>query len=174
MQKLLQVARLQGENVELQPEPLDARAIVEEIASGLRPIARERRVELEVRGSEARVAADREKLRRAVENLVSNAVKFTDDGGRVLVEVIPMKDAVEVAVRDTGQGIPAEELPRLFERFYRGSARKPGTGLGLSIARNLVRLHGGDITVESEVGRGSEFRVRLPRATTKLPVLGAA
>lgn len=172
--ELLQDARLQGGHVELQPEPLDARAVVEEVASGLQPIARERRVHLEVRGIEARVAADREKLRRAVENLISNAVKFTDDGGQVTVEVIPDRDAVEVAVRDTGHGIPADELPKLFERFYRGSARKPGTGLGLSIARNLVRLHGGDITVQSEVGRGSEFRVRLPRLTTKLPVLGAA
>jgi signal transduction histidine kinase len=172
--ELLQAARLEGGQVELQPEPLDARAVVEEVASGLQPIARERRVQLEVRGLEARVAADREKLRRAVENLISNAVKFTDDGGQVTIEVIPARDAVEVAVRDTGHGIPADELPKLFERFYRGSARKPGTGLGLSIARNLVRLHGGDITVESEVGRGSEFRVRLPRLTTKLPVLGAA
>lgn len=172
--ELLQAARLQGGCVELQPEPLDARAIVEEVTSGLLPIARERCVQLEVRGPEARVAADRDKLRRAVENLISNAVKFTDEGGRVTVEVIPVRDAVEVAVRDTGHGIPAEELPRLFERFYRGSARRPGTGLGLSIARNLVRLHGGDITVESEVGRGSEFRVRLPRMTAKLPVLGAA
>ena len=82
------------------------------------------------------------------------------------VEVKRALDAVEVAVRDTGHGIPAEELPRLFERFYRGSARQPGTGLGLSIARNLVRLHGGDISVVSEVGRGSEFRLRLPSLAT--------
>jgi len=172
--ELLQGARIEAGHVELRPESLDARAIAEEVASGLEPIARERRVQVEVRGHEARVAADREKLRRAVENLVSNAVKFTEDGGHVTVEVIPSHDAVEVAVRDTGHGIPAEELPKLFERFYRGSARKPGTGLGLSIARNLIRLHGGDITVQSEVGRGSEFRVRLPRTTMKLPVLGAA
>jgi signal transduction histidine kinase len=172
--ELLEVARLQGGQVELRPEPIDAYDVVAEVAAGLLPIARERRVELEVRGGEARVTADREKLRRAVENLVSNAIKFTDDGGHVTVEVSRARDAVEVAVRDTGHGIPTDELPRLFERFYRGSARKSGTGLGLSIARNLVRLHGGDITVASEVGQGSEFRVRLPRMTTKLPVLGAA
>lgn len=171
--ELLQAARLEGGHVELRPETLDARAIVEEVATGLLPIARERRVRLEVSGSVARVAADREKLRRVVENLVSNAVKFSDDGGRVTVEVISGRDGVEVAVRDTGHGIPEEELPKVFERFYRGSARKPGTGLGLSIARNLARLHGGDITVKSEVGRGSEFRVCLPRVMTNLPVLGA-
>lgn len=175
--ELLQAARLQAGNVELQPEPLDVHAVVEEVATGLQPLARERRIRLEVHGSEARGAADREKLRRAVENLISNALKFTDDKGEVIVEVSANRDAIEVAVCDTGHGIPAEELPRLFERFYRGSTRKPGTGLGLSIARNLVRLHGGDITVASTVGLGSEFRVRLPREATtalKLPVLGAA
>ncbi len=180
---LLQAARLHGGQVELQCELLDARAVVDDVASGLTPIARARRIRLEVRGSEVAVSADRDKLRRAVENLISNAVKFTEDGGSVTVEVAAGTDAVEVAVCDTGHGIPAEDLPRLFERFYRGSARKPGTGLGLSIARNLVRLHGGDITVESKVGRGSEFRLRLPRTATKcptssarvsLPILGAA
>ena len=172
---LLQAARLQAGQIELRPEPLDVHAVVEEIAIGLQPLARERQLQLEVHGREARVPADREKLRRAVENLISNALKFTDEG-RVTVEVRPSGDAVEIAVRDTGHGIPADQLPRLFERFYRGTTRRPGTGLGLSIARNLVRLHGGDITVESEEGRGSEFCLRLPRERTpvKLPVLGAA
>lgn len=172
--ELLQAAALQAGRVELRSEQLDVYAVVAEVASGLQPIARERHVELEVRGCETRVAADREKLRRAIENLVSNALKFTDEG-RVTIELKPAGDTIEIAVRDTGHGIQAEELPRLFERFYRGSTRKPGTGLGLSIARNLIRLHGGDITVTSEAGRGSEFCVRLPRErTVKLPILGAA
>src|SRR5262249_21009723 len=111
--ELLQAARIEGGHIELRPESLDARAVVEEVAGGLRTIARERRVKLEVRGTEARVVADREKLRRAVENLISNAVKFTDNGGCVTVEVTSARDAVEVAVRDTGHGIPAEEIPRL-------------------------------------------------------------
>jgi len=160
--ELLAAARIQAGQVELSPEPLDVRAAVEEIARGLEPLARERKIRIDVQGGEARVVADREKLRRAVENLVSNAIKFTDDGGEVRIDVNAGSDGVEVAVCDTGHGIPADELPKLFERFYRGSARKPGTGLGLSIARNLVRLHGGDISVQSEIGRGSVFRVRLP------------
>jgi signal transduction histidine kinase len=172
---LLEAARLQAGHVELQAEPLDVGRVVDDVVAGLQPIARERRIELEVRGREARVAADRDKLRRAVENLIANALKFTGDGGHVTVAVTLVGDAVEVSVRDTGRGIPADELPRVFERFYRGSAAQPGTGLGLSIARNLVRLHGGDISVVSEVGRGSEFRVRLPReAVARLPLVGAA
>ncbi len=175
--ELLSSARLQAGQVEMESELLGVQAIVQEAAAGLQPLARERRIHLEVRGAEARIAGDRKKLRRAFENLVSNALKFTDDDGRVIVEVTVGGDAVEIAVRDTGHGIPADELPWLFERFYRGSTPRPGTGLGLSIARNLVRLHGGDISVVSEVGRGSEFRVRLPReaaASTRPPVLGAA
>jgi signal transduction histidine kinase len=171
--ELLQSARVQAGHVELRPEPLDAHALVQDVVVGLQPIARTRRVHVALLGGEARVTADAEKLRRAVENLVSNAVKFTEDGGQVTVEVVPSHDGVEVAVRDTGKGIAAQELPKIFERFYRGSARESGTGLGLSIARNLIRLHGGDITVVSEPGRGSEFRVHLPRTTAKLRVLGA-
>jgi signal transduction histidine kinase len=172
--EILQAARLTAGQVELKQERLDVSAIIDEVRRGLEPLARERGIRLDVRAREAHAPADREKLRRAVENLVSNAIKFTDDGGEVIVEVAPREEMVEIAVRDSGHGIPADELPRLFERFYRGSARKPGTGLGLSIARNLVRLHGGEITVISEVGRGSEFRVRLPREVHRLPVLGAA
>ncbi len=172
--EILQAARLTAGQVELHQERLDVAAIVDEVKRGLAPLARERGIRLDVRAREALAPVDREKLRRAVENLVSNAIKFTDDGGEVAVEVVPGEDVVEIAVRDSGRGIPAEELPRLFERFYRGSARTPGTGLGLSIARNLVRLHGGEISVMSEVGRGSEFRVRLPRELNRLPVMGAA
>lgn len=174
--ELLQAARLQGGQVELQAAPLEVHAVVQDVVSGLQPLAHERRVALDLDGREAHVMADQSKLRRAVENLVSNALKFTSDGGRVSVRVTPKRDAVEVSVRDTGNGIPAEDLPRLFERFYRGAAQKPGTGLGLSIARNLVRLHGGEITVDSQVGRGSVFCVRLPREATvaKLPILGTA
>lgn len=173
--ELLRSARLQAGQVELEAAPLDVCSVVSEIVASLQPLARERHIRLEVRGCDARVVADRDKLRRAVENLVSNALKYTDDEGRISIEVKPEQEAVEVAVEDTGKGIPAEDLPRLFERYYRGSSGKPGTGLGLSIARNLVRLHGGDITVASQVGRGSVFRVRLPREATlrKLPVLGA-
>jgi signal transduction histidine kinase len=175
--ELLSSARLRAGQVEMESELLDVQGVVQEVAAGLQTLARERRIRLEVRGAEARIAADRKKLRRAFENLVSNALKFTDDDGQVIVEVTVGADSVDIAVRDTGHGIPADELPRLFERFYRGSTLLPGTGLGLSIARNLVRLHGGDISVVSEVGRGSEFRVRLPReaaASTRLPILGAA
>jgi two-component system sensor histidine kinase ResE len=172
--ELLDGARVQAREVQVQLESIDVHALVRDIVAGLQPVAREHRIQLEVRGREARAVADADKLQRAVENLVSNALKFTDEEGRVTVEVMSTVNAVEITVRDTGHGIPADEMPRLFERFFRGSARRPGTGLGLSIARDLVRLHGGDITVTSEVNRGSEFRVWLPREarTMKTSVSG--
>ena len=177
LNELLQAARLRAGQVEVKSESVDLATLVADVARGLEPLAREKGVRLTLRSGEAKIAGDREKLRRVVENLVSNAIKFTGAGGEVVAEVTSTAAGSEIAVRDTGSGIPAGELPRVFERFYRGSTPHSGTGLGLSIARNLVRLHGGDIRATSEVGRGSEFRVSLPAIEPvragRLPVLGA-
>ncbi|HLL47004.1 MAG TPA: ATP-binding protein, partial [Longimicrobiaceae bacterium] len=107
-------------------------------------------------------------------NLVSNAVKFTEAGTVTLRVGTPAEDQdgerrVEVSVQDTGTGIAAEDLPRVFDRFYRGDearTRAGGTGLGLAIARMVAERHGGAIRAESEPGRGSTFAVRLPVAAT--------
>lgn len=178
LNELLHGASLRAGQVELKLEPLDVGGLVSGVARGLEPLAREKGVRLQVACVEARGTGDPEKLRRVVENLVSNAIKFTNPNGEIAIEVTELPERIEIAVRDTGNGIPAGDLPRLFERFYRGSSAQAGTGLGLSIARNLARLHGGDIRVISEVGRGSEFRVVLPASqaarTARLPILGAA
>jgi len=111
---------------------------------------------------------DSEAVNQIVTNLVDNALKYTPDGGEITVGArsLPGSHAVEVSVRDTGIGIPDEELPRLFERFYRvdkaRSRELGGTGLGLSIVKHLVRAQGGDVRVESHVGKGSNFIFTLP------------
>lgn len=109
---------------------------------------------------------DRDQLERVVINLVSNALKFTPDGGRVDVRLWSTPEAAVLEVADTGIGIPAEEQDRLFERFFRSSLSEhheiPGTGLGLPITRTSVERHGGTIEVESEQGCGATFRVTLP------------
>src|SRR3954453_21684226 len=101
-------------------------------------------------------------------NLIDNAIRYTQPGGSVLVEIRPDHDAVVIRVADTGVGIPQRDLPRIFERFYRvdqARARETGgTGLGLSIVRHVTENHGGEVTVESELGRGAVFEVRLPTA----------
>jgi signal transduction histidine kinase len=103
-----------------------------------------------------------------VRNLIDNAVRYTGDGGSVDVSVRAEPGIVVVRVADTGIGIPQRELPRIFERFYRvdraRSRETGGTGLGLSIVRHVTENHGGDVTVESELGQGTIFEVRLPTA----------
>jgi signal transduction histidine kinase len=110
---------------------------------------------------------DRERIVQLVNNLVGNAVKFTPPGGTVAVQILDQADAAVIEVSDTGPGILPAELPRIFERFYRGTnlgeARASGSGLGLAIARSIVEMHGGFIEVTSVLGEGAVFRVVLPR-----------
>ena len=111
--------------------------------------------------------ADLRLVERVLENLVGNAIGHTPAGGKVEVRMAPAGTAVRVQVVDTGAGIAAEDLPRVFDRHYRGAApgdgdAAEGAGLGLAIARKIVELHGGSIRVESEPGRGSRFVVELP------------
>ena len=116
------------------------------------------------------VYADRDKIEQVLTNLVENAVKFSD-GGTVTVTGTALDDAVEVAVRDHGVGVPPDQLPLIFTKFYRrasGHGAPTGTGLGLFITRGLVEAHGGHIEASSEPGRGTEVRFRLPRGGLEL------
>src|SRR5262245_52050785 len=110
------------------------------------------------------VTADRTRLEQVAANLIDNAVKYTPAGGRVDVEVSRERDAPTLRVRDTGQGIPANELPRIFDRLFRGDASRTerGLGLGLSLVKAIVEAHGGTVQVASEPGRGATFTVSLP------------
>jgi signal transduction histidine kinase len=112
------------------------------------------------------VTGDHRMLRRLIANLLDNALKYTQAGGSVELTVFQNAGSAALTVRDTGSGISAGDLPRIFERFYRcdQSRSVAGTGLGLSLARAIARAHGGEITVESRPGRGSAFTVTLPRA----------
>lgn len=108
---------------------------------------------------------DRRRLQRALANLVDNAIKYTPAGGLVTVRIGIKGAMAELAVADTGPGIPAEDLPRLFDRFYRGDRARnlPGSGLGLALALAVARAHGGDIEARTGAG-GSTFTLRLPVA----------
>jgi signal transduction histidine kinase len=111
------------------------------------------------------VRGDRQRLRQVLANLVDNALKFTDAGGRVTIGAEARGDEVVIAVRDTGRGIPPTDLPRIWDRLYRGDAsHAQGLGLGLSLVRAIVTAHGGRAEVESEVGKGTGVTVTLPRS----------
>jgi signal transduction histidine kinase len=148
--------------VELRPERIEA--IVEEALAVLAPIAAEKGVALACRGALRHdVLCDRERVLQVVSNLVGNAIQFAPRGGNVSVSAAAAGAAVEVAVLDDGPGIREEDLPHLFDRYWKSRSRR-GTGLGLAIARGIVDAHGGRIRVESAPGAGSRFVFTLPAA----------
>ncbi len=112
------------------------------------------------------ITGDREKLQQVLINVVSNAMKYTADGGRIDIAALPAEKGVAICVSDNGMGIPEEDLPRLFERFYRvekaRSSDAGGSGLGLAIAKEILDAHGGELRVESEVGKGTRMFILLP------------
>ncbi len=166
--EILDLSKLEAGKLSVSPEPMDLAGTVTEAAERFKPGASRRRVTLEVRspGTPVRVSADPSRLDQVLMNLLSNALKFTPEGGTIRVEVAETGDEVEVAVHDSGPGIPPEEQALLFEKFSQTSSGKSvqgGSGLGLVICRHLVEAHGGRIWVESEPGRGTRFAFRLPR-----------
>jgi signal transduction histidine kinase len=110
------------------------------------------------------VNADRNRMRQVLVNLVDNALKYTPNGGRVEITVEPGPGEVCISVKDTGAGIPPEEIPRVWERLYRGdkSRAQRGLGLGLSLVKAITLAHGGTVTLESALGQGSRLSVHLP------------
>jgi signal transduction histidine kinase len=114
-----------------------------------------------------KIRADKQRLSVLFNNLIGNAIKYTPNGGRVDVVLEITDGFVELAVADSGLGIDPADQPHVFDKFYRAASERvqavPGTGLGLAIAREVARLHGGDIQLESEPGKGSRFVVQLPK-----------
>jgi len=171
VEQLLDFRRLDEGKVTFEMGPVDARPFVERIAADFRDDATAQGVTLEVsgNGSPATVRADPDALSRAVWNLLENAVRYSPDSSTVWLDVRRVDaEHVAIAVRDRGVGIPEDEQASIFDKFVRGdSARRlgaRGTGLGLAMAREIVRAHGGELSVESEVGRGSTFTITLPIA----------
>jgi signal transduction histidine kinase len=170
VEQLLELSRLESGDLPFEPRALPLSSLVTDVVSEVRVSRADREVSVDnqVPAELAPVWADPERVHQVLFNLLDNAVRFTPPGGRVLVTAQRQNGSCEVTVADTGPGIPAEHLPRLFERFYRvdsaRSAKDGGTGIGLAIARSVVEAHGGHIRAESEVGRGSAFTFDLPVA----------
>jgi signal transduction histidine kinase/HAMP domain-containing protein len=166
---LLDVARIESGQFEIHARSVDLRPTVEEVAVLMQPRLLEKRQRLDLQIAEPRppALADATRVRQILTNLVTNAHLYTDEDGTITVRMDGDRDATRITVSDSGRGIPAEDLRRIFDRFYRGSSderKSPGTGLGLAIVKSLVDMHGGSVDVASEPGRGTSFTVSLPSA----------
>jgi two-component system, OmpR family, sensor kinase len=165
---LLTLARADAGNLRLEKEKLDLRPIVEETCSLLRPIAAEKRVEIVRDLATVCVVGDRERLSEAVANLLTNAVRYNREGGRVEVALRTEQGDAVLEIADTGPGIPEAERPHIFDRFYRvdkaRSGSEGGSGLGLAITKWIVDVHGGTIDYASGENGGAVFTIRLAAA----------
>ncbi|MDP9379867.1 MAG: HAMP domain-containing histidine kinase [Chloroflexota bacterium] len=151
----------------LKSEPVAVGTLIDDVCRQARGLASGRRVECEDAGDLA-VLADRDSLKQVILILLDNALKFSSPDTPVTIAVTEAEGQVTTSVRDVGPGIEPDKLPHIFERFYRGDVSRSGTGsgLGLAIAKQLTEAQHGDLTVRSEVGKGSTFTVSLPRATS--------
>jgi len=169
-QELLDLSRIESGQVELMLAPLTPKSLITSAADRMKMQAERAGLKLSVNCEDdlPNIHADKSRLEQVLVNIIHNAVKFTKPGGEVNVEAVSGEDGIRFAVQDTGVGIPAESLSRIFERFYRvdKSRTGSGTGLGLSISKHIVEAHGGRIWAESDEGRGSVFYFVIPLLTT--------
>jgi len=178
---LLDLARIEAGQVVMAREPVQVTTLLRECAEKIAPRAEQAGVRLEVATEgDPVVAGDRDRLAQVISNLLDNALKHTPSGGLVTLAAKSLTQQpgkrgeqphpnIEITVSDTGEGIPAEDLSRIFERFYRGDKSRGkggrGAGLGLAIAREIIHAHGGQIRAESVLGLGTRFTVTLPSPT---------
>ncbi len=167
--RLLDVSRFEAGGARLELRDIQLRPFFEELTEDFRVLAVQNGIEFPVRLSPdlpPRLVGDEDRLNEVLGNLLSNAFKFTARGGTIRLEAARCDGGVQVEVEDTGVGIPPDKLPHVFEKFYQVEndvqPRSVGSGLGLAIAREIVEAHGGTIGAESQVGRGTRFRVFLP------------
>jgi two-component system phosphate regulon sensor histidine kinase PhoR len=171
---LLDLSRVERGTLDV--EPVDLVGLVKEVVGGYADRAEERRIRLstELRPNVA-VRGDRAQLGLLLSNLIDNALRYTPAKGTICVRLDATEGRSVLQVADTGEGIPAGELPRIFERFYRVDKARDrqtgGTGLGLAIVRHVAEAHGGEVRVDSELSRGSTFTVTLPVAGPPGPVV---
>jgi len=164
---LLNIARIEAGKAIQHQVPIDIGEVIKETLSFLEPVAKEKGIVLTYEEGELRpILADSKRMEEVFTNLITNAINYSPDGGRVVISAKALGEYVEIKVSDTGIGIAAEELPKIFDKFYRVKDPKTrqvmGTGLGLSIVKGILDAHRGTIEVESELGKGTTFKILLP------------
>jgi two-component system phosphate regulon sensor histidine kinase PhoR len=165
----LEMARFEGTPIQLERESVDVAGLMDGIMEGFRPLVERASLDWQHHPGElatdCRVVGDRKRLNQVFTNLLGNAIKFTPPRGKITTSIQSLGKWIEVAVEDTGRGVAPQDIPTLFDRYTRApgeGAEVAGSGLGLMIVREIVEAHGGTVGVESSVGVGSRFWVRLP------------
>jgi two-component system phosphate regulon sensor histidine kinase PhoR len=164
--ELGELSRIESGAAPLDKQTMDAGALMEAVACRLRPQADRGELTLEVQTAEGLppVKADAGRIEQVLMNLTHNAIKFTPPGGKITLKAVPADKGIEISVNDTGAGISGDDLPRIFERFYKADRARSsgGTGLGLAIAKHIVQAHGGEIKAASVPGQGTTISFHLP------------
>lgn len=163
------LAKVESDNLKLDKTEVILRELTDRILGGFEKELADRSLSVKLEGNCSAVQADKDRISQVIINLVSNAVKYTPDGGKIRITLSDWEDSVVFSISDNGIGIPEEELPYVFERFYRADKSRNrntgGSGIGLAIVKSIITAHGGTIDVESRINEGSNFMFTLPRQT---------
>jgi signal transduction histidine kinase len=161
------LAKVESQILKLNKSFVDLHSLVVSVCTGFEIEASKKRIALAVAGKVCMTFVDEDRIKQVVFNLLSNAIKYTPDDGKITVTVQEKLNSFNVYVEDDGIGIPKEEIPLIFERFYRAdksrNRKTGGAGIGLAIVKSIVQAHGGTITVKSQIDKGSQFVICLPK-----------
>jgi two-component system phosphate regulon sensor histidine kinase PhoR len=168
--ELTDLSHIETGKAELRRVPTNINLLVEEVVAQMNPLAANRPVTIftDHKINPPIIKIDRDRIRQTLINIVHNAIKFNKPGGKIIISTVYDTESITVSVSDSGTGISQEDLPHIFERFYKADKARSrgGSGLGLAIAKHTVQAHGGNITVKSEEGKGSTFTFHLPLDTS--------
>ena len=161
------LARVEGANLKLNKSEISLLEIASKVVNNQEKDIKNKNLLVEVKGKNTKLLADRDRITQVVINLLSNAIKYTNDGGIIKVEIFEMEDYLVLTVQDNGIGIGRDDLPFIFERFYRTDKSRNhttgGSGIGLAIVKSIVIAHGGKVNVDSEIDKGSRFTIKIPK-----------
>lgn len=164
---LERLAKIEGENLKLNKEKIDLYHVIEKTIISMEKEIKDKDLTVEILGESLELSADYDRIKQVVINLLSNAIKYSKEGCTIIFKIFNTSNMGGFTLKDNGMGISKEELPFIFERFYRADKSRNratgGSGIGLTIVKSIVQAHGGQVTVESSYGEGSEFTVTLPK-----------